>query len=529
MFDILKKRKKNSMYRKLFKYLIIFALMLLLYVFFAMALFGQYKDVKKNYVKNFDMQLSIMKKEIQGYFDKTAISAMDLSKISGSKLEDMLQKEKINFEDLKDRRELLAQLQDLIFEDLKNSMFNADASGAFIIWNSTVNSKVKRVGDFRNGIYIKLDSRSLKESSVIVYRGDVEVSKRHNSMPHRKWKLEFDISTISKILKMDKKMEAPLLESYNMTPVFTLPGTDQKVILISLPIIGKDGTFYGICGFEVEQMFFKEKLSQPSKLERLTSLFVPKADKNKKIDTDLVLSSGTEDGYYYLPKDSLLIKNRGSDLIEFIGKDNNYIGMKKELSLLKNGERSMLLAMVPQSDYKRDVVENVVNIAITVILFLFFSIGGSLIFTKRYISPITEGLAKIEDHENMLVEADGSLVEEFGFYEINQLIDSLRKKMKTDNFDGIPVYLAKKFKDFIEATESLTPAEMNVLNMLIQGHSVDELPEILFVSKSTAKHHILQIYKKLNVSSRGELLLYLDMIKGCGIIDNIINKKEKKD
>ena len=84
----------------------------------------------------------------------------------------------------------------------------------------------------------------------------------------------------------------------------------------------------------------------------------------------------------------------------------------------------------------------------------------------------------------------------------------------------------EKFKNFIDATASLTPAEMNVLYLLIQGYSVDELPSILFVSKSTAKHHILKIYKKLKVSSRGELLLYLDLIKGCGMIDKIVKKNE---
>ncbi len=528
MFDVLKKRKKNSMYRKLFEYLILFAGLLLIYILVAMALFGQFKSVRKDYVKNFDMQLSIMKKEIKGYFSKSAISAMDLSKTSGSKLEDLMEKENISFEKLKDNRKALAKIQDSIFEDLKNSMFNADASGAFVLWNTTVNSKVNREGEFRSGLYIKLDTRSLKDSSIIVYRGDVEVAKKHNSMPHRKWKLEYDISQIPNYLHLNKG-DAPLYESYNITPVFTLPGTDQRIMLITLPIIGKDGSFYGICGFEVEQMYFKEKLSQPSKLDKLTTLFLPVANKDGKIDPSLTLSSGTDSGYYYLPKSTLTIKKQGSNLVEFISKDNTYLGVTREIPLLKNGNRSMLVVMVPKSDFNRDLFENLISLVITVIVFLFFSISGGLIFTKRYITPITESLEMIGNQDNILDPNGGYDVEKFRFYEINELIKNLRKNMKTDNFDGVPVYLANKFKNFIEATEDLTPAEMNVLSLLIQGHNMDDLPDLLFVSKSTAKHHILKIYKKLNVSSRGELLLYLDMIKGCGMIDNIIGKNESNN
>ncbi len=528
MLGIIKKHEKNSMYRKLFEYLILFAGLLLIYILVAMALFGQFKNVGKDYVKNLDMQLSIMRKEIKGYFGKTAISAMDLSKTSAAKLEEVMDRENISFENLKDNQKALAKVQDSIFEDLKNSMFDADASGAFVLWDTTVNSKVDRKGDFKSGLYIKLDTRSIKESSIIVYRGDVDVAKKHNSMPHRKWKLEYDISQIPNYLHLNKE-DAPLYESYNITPVFTLPGTDQRIILITLPIIGKDGNFYGICGFEVEQMYFKEKLSQPSKLDRLTTLFLPVANNDGKIDPSLTLSSGTDSGYYYLPKSTLTIKKQGSNFVEFISKNNTFLGVTREIPLLKNGNRSMLVVMVPKSDFNRDQFENLISLVITVILFLFFSISGGLIFTKRYITPITEGLEMIGNQDNILDPNGGYDVEKFGFYEINELIKNLRKNMKTDNFDGVPGYLANKFEDFIEATENLTPAEMNVLTLLIQGHNMDDLPDLLFVSKSTAKHHILKIYKKLNVSSRGELLLYLDMIKGCGMIDNIICKNGQEN
>ena len=522
MFDVFNKYQKNSMHRKLFRYMILFAGLLLAYVILAMILFGQFKNVRRDYTERLDIQASILAKEIDGYFEKSVISGVDLSRQSSECLEEILEREKVSFEDLKNNQKLLAETQDLMFEKLKNSMLNADVSGAFILWNTTVNSKVDKSSNNRSGLYLKLDTRSLKESSVIVYRGDAGVGRRHNSMPHRKRKLEYDISKVPNHYDFMNKWKMPLYQSYKMTKPFILPGTNQKVMLITLPIIGKNDELYGICGFEVEQMFFKEKLSQPTNFDRLTSLFVPLA--TDKIDTNLSFSSGSESGYYYMPKDTLLIKNYGPKLKEFVGKDTKYIGVVRELSLLKNGKKSMAIAMVPKIDYYKNLIKNIVNIIISVVLFLFFAIVVSLMFSRRYIRPITDSLEFIENREKILDEDYELQIEKSGFYEINELISIVRKKMKENSIEGLPVYLEKKFKSFIDSTSNLTPAEMNVLSLLIQGYSMDELPEILFVSKSTSKHHVLRIYKKLNVSSRGELLLYLDMIKGCGMIDQIIDK-----
>lgn len=525
MFKVIKNHNKHSMYRKLFEYLLMFAGMLLVYILVAMTLIGQFKDVGYNYEKNLDLQSSVMKKEIKGYFGKAAISAMDLSKTASQKMEDLLDKEGIPFQDLKDRQDLLVQAQDAIFEDIKNSMYAADVSGAFVLWDTTVNSKLDRKGNFKSGLYLEIDSRSIRESSIITYRGDVDVARKHHSMPHRKWKLEYDVSGQPSFFGLDRG-HAPLYESYRMTPVFTLPGTDQKVILITLPIIGGDGCFYGICGFEVEQLFFKEILAQPSKFERVTNLFFPNFIQGEKVDANMALGSGTERGYYYMPRKPLTMKTKGEGLMEFSSQGGNYLGLVRELPLLKNSQPSQLLVMVPKEDVDRDFWENLVTIVVSIVLFLFFSIGGGLIFTKRYITPITEGLAMIENQENLFVEDSKPDAETIGFYEIDELIRKLRENVKSENDDRIPDYLSKKFRDFIQATENLTPAEMNVLTLLIQGHNVDELPDILFISKSTAKHHILRIYKKLNVSSRGELLLYLDMIKGCGMIDHIVGPND---
>ncbi|MFD2915512.1 helix-turn-helix domain-containing protein [Psychroserpens luteus] len=63
----------------------------------------------------------------------------------------------------------------------------------------------------------------------------------------------------------------------------------------------------------------------------------------------------------------------------------------------------------------------------------------------------------------------------------------------------------KKSKQHIEAKEQLTKQEQNVLDLLLGDNTNKDIAETLFVSVSTVKTHVNNVYKKLNVNSRNEL------------------------
>ncbi|RZF58913.1 response regulator [Sphingobacterium corticibacterium] len=62
-------------------------------------------------------------------------------------------------------------------------------------------------------------------------------------------------------------------------------------------------------------------------------------------------------------------------------------------------------------------------------------------------------------------------------------------------------------KSQYEKTAQLTPREIEIMTMLQQGASYKEVATQLFVSVDTVKYHIRNIYQKLQVSSRAELIL----------------------
>ena len=64
-------------------------------------------------------------------------------------------------------------------------------------------------------------------------------------------------------------------------------------------------------------------------------------------------------------------------------------------------------------------------------------------------------------------------------------------------------------RDMKEKTlDQLTPTEFQVLKLIGQGRSNDEIASTLFISKNTVRSHIKSIYAKLDTHSRLQLALY---------------------
>jgi len=64
-------------------------------------------------------------------------------------------------------------------------------------------------------------------------------------------------------------------------------------------------------------------------------------------------------------------------------------------------------------------------------------------------------------------------------------------------------------RDLKEKTlDQLTPTEFQVLRIIGQGKSNDEIADTMFISKNTVRSHIKSIYAKLDTHSRLQLALY---------------------
>jgi ATP/maltotriose-dependent transcriptional regulator MalT len=55
-------------------------------------------------------------------------------------------------------------------------------------------------------------------------------------------------------------------------------------------------------------------------------------------------------------------------------------------------------------------------------------------------------------------------------------------------------------------TARLTRREIEILSLIVEGHSSKKVAELLFVSKRTVDFHLDNIYEKLQVSNRMQAL-----------------------
>ena len=88
----------------------------------------------------------------------------------------------------------------------------------------------------------------------------------------------------------------------------------------------------------------------------------------------------------------------------------------------------------------------------------------------------------------------------------------------------LPPNMEDMFHRFAEKVKTLSSAERRILNYYIAGHEIAEIPELVFVSINTVKKHNRNIYQKLDISSRDELMLYIELFRCCGRLNELIDE-----
>ncbi|MBE6936735.1 MAG: hypothetical protein E7458_09655 [Ruminococcaceae bacterium] len=85
----------------------------------------------------------------------------------------------------------------------------------------------------------------------------------------------------------------------------------------------------------------------------------------------------------------------------------------------------------------------------------------------------------------------------------------------------LPPGMEEMFRGFAEKARTLSSAERRILNYYIDGHDIAEIPELAFISIHTVKKHNRSIYQKLEIASRDELMLYIELFRCCGRLQEL--------
>ena len=83
------------------------------------------------------------------------------------------------------------------------------------------------------------------------------------------------------------------------------------------------------------------------------------------------------------------------------------------------------------------------------------------------------------------------------------------------------------FTSFSQRAANLTATERSILQFYADGREISEVAELAFISIHTVRKHNANIYQKLEVGSRDELMLYLDLFRRSNRLDEILQMPEK--
>lgn len=562
------KYSKLSMRRKLFGYMLLLVTLLLLALMTGLFLFGRFDSTERKTFDALDVQMEIFEKDIFTHFERLEAASIQLSEHMTVFMEDYLTERRITFADLSDSEIEIAHIQESMIETLRQSLLQENCSGVFVMWDATVNSSVANADLSRMGLYLQQNGYKNSDESILLYRGLSDIGKKHGIMPHRKWRLEFRTDLFPNYGEVCSLSTLPPEKSYFVTERFTLPGTSEEAVLIVMPIVGSDGTFFGVCGYEVSASYFTTYHAQPTKIAHLTCLLTN--NETKVLDAAAGLSCGVAGDYYRVPKGQLSIKDAGDGLSYFVGSEASYVGLTKSISLSPNNETHTLAVMMLRADYDRAVMKALLQNIVLWALLLFFAVSCCLYFSRHYLSPILKGLEQIKSDDRTEMQSSIPEINDLFLFlaeqdrQHEQSLDALEREKQTVQSEKDMLQLqyehaqtvysraqteyvkaqneladAKKelerlaysrmreidpddYQHFLSGVQELTKTEREVFEWYLLGKSAKEIVALTGIKESTLKFHNHNILGKLGVSSRKQMLRYAALMKqqnqgGCAV------------
>lgn len=545
------KQSKWSMKRKLFGYMMMLATLLIFALVSAFILFGRFDSEEKSTFEELDIQMEFLEKNVQTHFDRLAGGGIQLSKDISAIIDEQLDQLNVKFSELSDHDAAISALQTAMLEPLHQHLLQENCSGAFIMLNATVNRALHDVDHSKSGLYIQRSSFYNSDDTVVLYRGDSEISKRYGILPHTKWRLEIQTDLIPGYDQIVNNAKLPLREAYCFTDVFNLPGTSDNAMLLAVPIFGSDESFYGICGYEISENYFMTYHAQPTKIPNLTCLVVP--GDSKHLDSTSALSCGGSNGYYRAPSGILTASDMGGGLTAFSSDDVSYVGLTHSVSLSPNNPDYTLAVMMLKSDYDKAISRNNLQNIFLWALVVFFAVTSCLYFSKRFLSPILKALEQLKTQESphqsdvlemddlfqFLSEKDHKQEHVVRTLEQKRLAalrekENLRREYEAaqSRFEAVQSsYEAAQqevsrlaysrtqeidpddYAQFLSGIGTLTPSERKVFNFYLEGKTVKEIIELSGIKESTLRFHNRNIYGKLGVNSLKQLLRYATLMQ----------------
>lgn len=433
----------------------------------------------------------------------------------------------MTFADLDGNGDALVEIQQLLFEPLRQYLFQTDCSGAFVILNTTVNPATEEVT--KSGVYLQVNGYERDRRDAVLYRGIASGRQRKRRHAAQKVAAGGPTGYFPRLEGGNCRHGTSARTVLSLHGAVHPAGTSERAMLITLPIRHTNGSLIGICGFELSESYFALLHSQVSKLNHPTCLMAEATEGNTYSS---FLACGASDDYYYTPESALTARDIGGGLTEFRCGNESFVGVVRYNTGDGTSPGFSTIVMTPENDFAKASFKNTLSIGFLVLLLVVLSVFCCIYVSHRYLSPVLKGLEQIKAEGNQRKHTD--------IMEINNVLDFLTSKEREsaehlaslieernaakEEYDRAQAEidkLAERTRDtvdpeayrfFLERIPDLSKTEREIFDYYVSGLSTKEILESANIKESTLKYHNSHIYEKLNVKSRKELLVYISLM-----------------
>ncbi len=522
------KTESISMRRRFYFFIISAIAIVLSLILLLFNLFGIMNPTNRQIVEILDTQLLSYADNIEGDYNKIAAHAISFSEQLETAIQHYLTENNLTFDALENNPDILADLQNHLYDVVYLNMQLAPSSGAFYILDTTVNSRSET--PYYNGIYLKyinIYSENTVNNEISLYRGSYTTGKENNLSFHSGWQNEMqtDFFSNNNSLFADNP-------HYILSPTVEIPGTWERARYVYVPLYDLKDNIIGICGFEVSDLYFQ--LSEKTSDDSLGQLIGALLDKNQDI-----YSGQFNLSRYNVPNSGIqALEKRNITIFDF--HTEKCIGRTQTIQL---GNNSFTVAiMLPEAQYESMLKKNQLKTAAVILFVVVFAFIYSVIISKKYVSPIIKSLEQIKSNDgsgnNLKIREIDDL---FAFLEekdilYEQKLQDLEKSQKIAEEEAERTKRAyekaleeyslaqseiqhlsdehkkeivlEDYEFFLCNLSTLSPAEYKIYELYLSGKTAREIVDILGITENTLKYHNKNIYSKLGISSRKQLLRF---------------------
>ena len=550
------RNKESTLRRRLILFFVSVTFCLILAFTFLLTVFGINGSEEKNIQNFFTDELNTISGAVSEDFGLLSVDGIQLAETLARVADDFFDASGTKASDLTTAPELIEPLLSELAGPLLNTVNNRSCGGVFILLDATVNPSAENSDLSKAGIFIKKTQPTSTQAVGVklhYLRGPAQIARDNDIGLIAQWKMEYHIvgeEFFTTVMETARQNPGTALSRlYYWSGRITLEGNSEAGFLLCVPLRSSDGTVFGVSGIEVSDRMLKSMYSPTAgTYENVFAVVSPSNEQG------LTTSLGILAGNYYLTgnrfHEDLMLSGSKNGFERFSKSDITYGGKTISLRLYPNGspyeKEAWSVALLMPEDLLDAAINGRVTLFIMIsILLLVISLAVSVFISKRYLRPVHDALDSIKnrsyeeqrsasyleindlfeflaekgrEHEEFLAEKDRAHQE--AIWELNKQTEDVRAQYDMAQTyishladERMPEVDTESFDLFMQCLHSLTPKEREIFNLYLEGKQAKDILEIANINQNTLKYHNKNIYSKLGVSSRKQLLEYAALMK----------------